>query len=70
MVTAKWTGQKLLIHIWSLLLDYTTDILTTTIGLAPKELFLNYFLFPPCPNNFSFLLSLVGGGLEERLNPY
>jgi hypothetical protein len=36
------------------------------IGTAPK----NYFYtgpHPPCLINLSFLLPLVGGGLEERL---
>ena len=38
---AERTGLKLLVCMWCLLLYWSADTLTTKIGLAPKELFLN-----------------------------
>jgi len=48
---------------------YWTKLWTTKIGIAPKELFLKRST-SPYPNNLSFPLSLVGGRVEGRLNPY
>jgi hypothetical protein len=52
--------------LWQLILvNGTADILR--IGNLPKELFRNRPTSPLCHINLSFLLSLVGDGIEGRL---
>jgi hypothetical protein len=58
-----WTVLQLLIHILCLLLDWTENNEDWS-GL--KEIFLNSST-SPYPNNLSFPLSLVDGGLEGGL---
>ena len=55
----------LLIHVCCLLLDWTADILTTKLGIAPKQLLLNRSTTPLVLLTI-FLPTLVGG-LEGRL---
>ena len=73
-----WMDLPLLICEWCLQVDGTAAAglcelncwyLHNTDGISIKELFLKYLL-PLCPNNFSFPLPLVGGGLEGRMNIY
>lgn len=49
--SAEWIGLPLLIDVGVFLEDWTADIVTMKIGLAPKEQFLNRSTYP-CPENF------------------
>lgn len=68
-MSAEWTELLLLLRVCVLLEVWTADILIMEIRLTPKALLLNRPILP-CPNNFSFLLLLVNGEREERLNLY
>lgn len=82
VVSAKWTGLQVLVHVWCLQrgLDcrcfiwhcYRTELLMSWQRRlnSPSKSYFETDLLSPYPNNFSLLPSLVNGKLEERLNTY
>ena len=66
MLSTEWNRLQLLIQVLCLLLNWTENKEDRNHS---KEIFLNRFTVP-YPHIISFLLPLVGGGLEKRLNPY